>query len=128
MPLQTRSIRMWSGAAPPPEIITLPAINTARGLELGSATGEAALGRSTGPPAREGSLTLPRCAQAAETREITAAISLRRAEARCIRPPGHDLRSGQQYVSPKRQLGRRYSLRVLPISAMISCPSILLPS
>src|SRR5262249_16975111 len=88
MPLQTRSIRMWSGVAPPPEIITRPAINTARALELGSTTGEAALGRFTGPPACAGSLTLPRCAKAAEAREITAAISLRRAEGRCMGPPG----------------------------------------
>src|SRR5215467_10788872 len=88
MPLQTRSIRMWSGVAPPPEIITRPAINTARELELGSTTGEAALGRFTGPPACAGSLTLPRCAKAAEAREITAAISLRRAEGRCMGPPG----------------------------------------
>src|ERR1051326_3843246 len=79
---------MWSADTPlAPEIITFPAMNTARGFEFGSAMGEAALGISTGPPAREGSLTLPRCGNAAGKRQRRTATILRQAEANGMGPP-----------------------------------------
>src|SRR5262249_22495783 len=60
--------------------------------------GEAALGRSTGPPAREGSLTLPRWARAAEANAAITMVAtdLDRKEDMRINPPGRRPLAGRK--------------------------------
>src|ERR1051326_6212195 len=96
-------------------------------------TGDPALDISTAPPAREGSTPPPRWAETHGTRAaITKATAKQqREEGKAMCPPEvvHTEEQSSTAIWYSKKEGRDgYSLRVLPILAMISCPSILLPS